>query len=186
MLSVSTVWEVWGDKWLETSPGLLLNGPCPLGTSFVVGWLVHKWCLLSHTWSPTLYLSISLFLSHDFCAFMMSSSAHLCACLNWSRHNATCDIDEGWSVWSAHELYPIKWKKGDLYVVSFWLIVVSEFCHRKICCPVILMLICPESEILCQPLISTFQLSVCVRMIGCGNVLFDAQYVTQLSSKPWH
>ena len=55
-----------------------------------------------------------------------------------------------------------------------WPIVVSEFHHREIGYPVILMLICPEAKILLQPLIRQYQLSVSARVVCSRDVLLDA------------
>ena len=45
------------------------------------------------------------------------------------------------------------------------------------------MLICPEVKILLKPLVCQFGLSISARVICCGDVLFDAQYIAQLSRK---
>src|SRR6266702_890461 len=65
------------------------KGPCLLGASLAVGWLVRRWRPSSHTRSPSRYLGVSLCLTHDFCALIISSWARHLASLNWSNLSAT-------------------------------------------------------------------------------------------------
>src|SRR6266702_6075574 len=94
------------------------KGPCLLGASFITGRLVCKWHPSSHTRSPSLYLGISLCLTHACCALIISSWAHCLAFLNCSSLIATCGIGVGLSVQSAQGLNLYRTKKGDSPVVS--------------------------------------------------------------------
>src|SRR6266702_1816953 len=94
------------------------KGPCHLGASFITGWFVHKWCPSSHMRSPSLYLGVSLCLTHDFCALIINSWAHCLAILNCSSLRATCGIGDGLSIQSARGLNPYSTKKGDSPMVS--------------------------------------------------------------------
>src|SRR6266702_4414180 len=80
--------------------------------------LQRRWHPSSHTRSPSLYLGISLCLTHDCCALIISSWVHCLACLNLSILSATCGIGIGLSVQSAWGLNPYRTKKGDSPVVS--------------------------------------------------------------------
>src|SRR6266702_2409933 len=71
------------------------KGPCHLGTSFIASWFVHRWCPSSHMRSPSLYLGISLCLTHDFCALIISSWVCCLAILNCSSLRATCGMGDG-------------------------------------------------------------------------------------------
>src|SRR6266702_5099010 len=110
------------------------KGPCHLGASFIAGWLVHRWHPSSHTRSPSLYLGVSLCLTHDCCALTISSWARCRACLNCSSLNATCGIGDGLSIQSACGLKPYNVKKGDSPVVSFGqLLCANSVSGRYVC-----------------------------------------------------
>src|SRR6266702_5568674 len=95
------------------------KGPCHLGASFITGWLVHRWRPSSHTRSPSLYLGVSLCLTHDFWALIISSWARCLALLNCSNRMATWGMGDGLSIQSVRGLNPYSTKKGDSLVVSF-------------------------------------------------------------------
>lgn len=52
-------------------------------------------------------------------------------------------------------------------------------CGKKVN-PIVLVVIHPELEILFQPLVSSFGLSVSARMVCSGYILFDAELSTKL------
>src|ERR1700677_35180 len=81
-----------------------LKGPCLLGTSFVVGWLIRRFLPSSHMRSPSLYLGVSRCLTHDCCALIMNCHAWSRASLSWSRRNATCGNGDFPLVQSARRL----------------------------------------------------------------------------------
>src|SRR6266702_1108739 len=110
------------------------KGPCRLGASLAVGWLVRRWRPSSHTRSPSWYLGVSLFLTHDFCALIISSWARCLALLNWSSRNATCGIVDGLSVQSARGLDPNRTKKGDSPVVSFGQLLCANSASGRSAC----------------------------------------------------
>ena len=53
--------------------------------------------------------------------------------------------------------------------------VVCEFGEGKIVTPIVLLMVDPESQVLFDPLVSSLQLSIHTRMIGCGNILGNTQ-----------
>src|SRR6266702_2689600 len=110
------------------------KGPCLLGASLAVGWLVRRWRPSSHTQSPSRYLGVSLCLTHDFCALTISSWARCLALLNWSSLSTTCGIGDGLSIQSAHGLNPYSTKKGDSPVVSFGQLLCANSVRGKYAC----------------------------------------------------
>ncbi len=52
---------------------------------------------------------------------------------------------------------------------------MSEFRYWQVCRPVRLLVICPEPEILLEPLVCPFGLTIHSWVIGCGDVLGNAQ-----------
>ena len=83
-----------GSAWLQTAwLGWLSHFEPSCGntsTSLGIGWLRWRFHPSNHTRSPSLYLGISLFLTHDCWAFIMSVCACSHASLNCSRRNVTC------------------------------------------------------------------------------------------------
>src|SRR6266702_409214 len=110
------------------------KGPCLLGASLAVGWLVWRWRPSSHTRSPSSYLGVSLCLTHDCCALIISSWACCLAILNWSSLNTTCGIGDGLSVQSACGLNPYSTKKGDSPVVSFGQLLCANSARGRYVC----------------------------------------------------
>src|SRR6266702_3358379 len=110
------------------------KGPCRLGTSLAVGWFVHKWRPSSQTRSLSWYLGVSLCLTHDFCALIISSWAHRLASLNWSSLSATCGIGDGLSVQSARGLNLYSVKKGDSPMVSFGQLLCVNSARGRYAC----------------------------------------------------
>src|SRR6266702_2755051 len=100
-------------------------------------WLGSAWVAadtLNHMRSPSLYLGVSLCLTHDFCALIISSWAHCLAFLNWSSRSATCGIGDGLSVQSACGLNPYRMKKGDSPVVSFGQLLCANSANGRYEC----------------------------------------------------
>src|SRR6266704_952752 len=113
---------------------MMVKGPCLLGASLAVGWLVRRCRPSSHTRSPSWYLGVSLCLTHDFCALIISSWARCLAILNWSSLSATWGIGDGLSVQSARGLNPYSTKKGDSPVVSFGQLLCANSARGKYAC----------------------------------------------------
>jgi hypothetical protein len=63
-------------------------------------------------------------------------------------------------------------------------VVVCKLCEREVLCPVILLMVDEEPEIRLYPLVISFRLSVCSRMIGGGDVLLYGEQATQFLCEP--
>src|SRR6266571_1517586 len=79
-------------------------------------------------------MGVSLCLTHDCCALIISSWARCLALLNWSSLNTTCGIGDGLSVQSACGLNPYSMKKGDSPMVSFGQLLCANSVRGKYAC----------------------------------------------------
>src|SRR6202012_4038319 len=95
-----------------------LKGPWRRAPSLGVGWAVRRFLPSNHTRSPSLYLGVSLCLTHDFWALIMRFWACARASLNCSIRNVTCGNGDVAFFQSARGLYPIRRKNGDFLVLS--------------------------------------------------------------------
>src|SRR6266702_3577041 len=84
--------------------------------------------------SPFWCLGVSLCLTHDCCALVISSWARCLAILNWSSLSATCGIGDGLSVQSVHGLNLYSTKKGDSPVVSFGQLLCANSARGRYAC----------------------------------------------------
>ena len=55
--------------------------------------------------------------------------------------------------------------------------------HEEYVCPIVLLVVHIEPEILFEALVSPFRLPICLWVECCGHVLFDPEHLTEISCK---